>query len=457
MDTTDWTVLAVFVYCLTAAVVAFHAFVLRRASIFEPIGQYLVFVSLFTLPLPVRACITLEIEGDVTPHLPALVPYLPVSVLLTAASLPLFSIAYYGSWARRVARVLPVPTPPRRDRSGWAFLGLTAFSLYLIYELTQEAGGLLAFLLLGYGSTEETFGRGYLAIGFPWLFVGSLFLFMRYLRRHTFADALLFGVALLGVLSVQFVTGNRAMLVYILLVTLILVHYCVRRLRWYFLVPFGLVAFLGLNLLGAVRGSNYEDLGAFVEHSASSAERITPDNSEGFFYTLTTGEFVVPFETLPQMIDTIGVSENPLFGLSYWRAPLYLVPSVLFPDRPSSVAKWYMDEFYGGGYGLNEGRQFFFLAEAYLNFGPAGILMLALLWGCAWGVLHQWLLRSNLEASAVLIYALLVGYMFRGIAGDFSSLIAGATQQSLVAALLGLAIAGARWRSRLSRGREVIA
>jgi hypothetical protein len=446
MEATDWTLLATLVYVLVAVAVAAYAFGLRKASIFEPIGQYILFVSLFTLPLPIRVCFTLEIEGNVTPHLLTLLPYMPLSVALAALSLPLFAMGYYGSLARRAADRLPLPILRGADHSRLAFLVLAMFSLFLIYRLTEEAGGLLPFLLLGYGSTEETFGRGHLAIGFPWLFVAALLLLHRYARGRKSMDAALFAAALLVVIVIQLLTGNRSMLMYIVIATLVFAHYGVRRLRWRFLVPLIALVFAALNLLGTLRSSNYESVADFIQRSTDTAERVTSDDKAGFFYTLTIGEFVVPFETLPQMVRTIGVSDMPWLGLSYVRAPLYMIPSVIYPDRPLALANWYMKRFYGDGYGLNEGRQFFFLAEAYMNFAVAGIVVVALGWGWFWGVLHRWMLRSSGSPSAVLIYALAVAFMFRCIAGDFSTLLVGLTQQSLVAALIGLAIAGARWR-----------
>jgi hypothetical protein len=247
------------------------------------------------------------------------------------------------------------------------------------------------------------------------------------------------------VLVIQFLTGNRSMLLYIGLVILIFINYGIRRLHWSFLVPLGVTAFLLLNLVGLMRSSNYASIGEFIEKSSTSAEQATEQDAHGLFYTLTIGEFVVPFETLPQMVRTVGISDPPWLGLTYLRAPLYVIPSAIFPDRPLPLANWYMQQFYGGGYGLNEGRQFFFLAEAYLNLMVVGVVLLALFWGWLWGLLHQWMKLSNGNPAVVLVYALVVGFMFRCIAGDFVSLLVGIPQQSLVAALIGLAISGVSW------------
>jgi hypothetical protein len=142
----------------------------------------------------------------------------------------------------------------------------------------------------------------------------------------------------------------------------------------------------------------------------------------------------------------VGISDTPWYGVSVLRTPLYLIPGAIFPDRPLPLANWYMRRFYGGGYGLNEGRAFFFLAEGYLNFMFAGVVLVALLWGFGWGALHRWMTSHSGNPFVVMIYALAVGFIFRAIAGDVSTILIGMTQQSLVAAVLGLAITGARWR-----------
>ena len=133
------------------------------------------------------------------------------------------------------------------------------------------------------------------------------------------------------------------------------------------------------------------------------------------------------------MIRTIGVTEWPWMGWSYLRAPVYFIPSVIFSDRPLPLANWYVENYYGGGYGLNEGRQFYFLAEAYLNFGPIGVLLNGAIWGVLWGALHNWMLRGHDRYGTVAIYALSVGYMYRCISGDLVTLLVGIPQQSISA------------------------
>ena len=453
MDTRDWIGLSVIFYVAVAAATAWYAFWVRRASVFEPIGQYLAFVSLFALPLPVRALITMDIEGNVSPFLPEFAPYLPLALVLTALAFPVFAVGYYSAFARRLGERVPMLADGGVRGTGWGAITLVVVSALLIYLLTEEIGGLLEFLLLGYKSTEATFGRGYLAVGFPWLIVAMVLFLERYKIGGWWIDLLAF-LALLGAnLAIHIVTGNRAMLMYMAIVTVVFLNFRIRKLSLPWLVPVALAGFVALNVIGALRNSNYDSLGDFFEKSLTSAERVGVDDNEGLFYTLTIGEFVVPFETLPQLIRTIGVTDWPWVGLTFLRAPVYLVPGAIYADRPLALGNWYMERFYGGGHGLNEGRAFFFLAEGYLNFGPIGVAFVAAAWGLLWGALHRWMVLGRERFGTVLVYALLVGFMFRCIAGELTTLLVGTTQQSLAAVALVLLVARLFGKKRVAHLR----
>lgn len=439
MDPQSWTLLAVVFYLCVLALLSLYVFALRRSSVFEPVSLFLFFVTLFALPLPARYCLTTEIEGNVSPYLPEFAPYLAISLALTAIALIVFVLTYYSRWAHKLGDRIPLLRERSVRGTGvgiWALVGLSAL---LIYLLTEPLGGVIAFLLLGYNSSAETFGRGYFAVGFPWLVVATLALLDRFAVTRRWLDAGL-GLALLAMnLAIFAVTGNRAMMMYLVMALLIFFNFRIRRISLSMLLPVTFAGFLALNVMGALRGSNYESLDAFNAKTFASSD--AGQDKEKFFYTLTIGEFVVPFETLPQMVRTIGVTEMPWFGVSFLRAPVYMIPSFILPDRPLPLSNWYMEKFYGGGFGLNEGRQFFFLSEGYLNFGPLGVLLVAAVWGVGWGALHRWMQRGRDRFGTVLIYALLTAFMFRCIAGDVVSLTVGTTQQSLAAVWLILVVA----------------
>jgi hypothetical protein len=455
MDNAGWILISVTFFVCTLALLAYYVLGIRRSSVFEPVSLFLFFVTLFTLPLPVRYCLTQVIEGNVSPYLEQFASFIAVSVILTAISLITFVGAYYSSWAARLGRSIPA----LRDRSvrgtGVGILTLVAISAMLIYFLTESLGGIVAFLLLGYKSSEETFGRGYLAVGFPWLVVATLALFDRYAVTRRVPDLLLGSTMLLVNLVVFGITGNRAMLMYLAVSVMVFVNFRIRKISLSVLVPIAIAGFVVLNIMGTLRGSDYKNVEEFVEKTFTPSTSGDGQDRENFIYTLTIGEFVVPFETLPQVVRTIGVSEMPWLGASFVRAPIFLIPSFIYADRPPSIARWYMEKFYGGEGGINEGRQFFFLSEGYMNFGPLGVLLLAAVWGVLWGGLQGWMVRGRERFGTVLIYALLSAFMFRCIAGDFVTLLVGTTQQSLAAVLIILMVANMFYRGREPGGDAV--
>lgn len=456
-DTNVWLALAVAAYGIVAVGLVLYVLGVRRASLFDPLLQCVVFISLFTLPLPLRALTSDIIEGDVTEHLPQLKPFLAISVVYAAVGLICLAVAYYSRVAVALGRAFPHPPVVRRPRVYSTTLLLGAFSLFLLAVLAREVGGLVAFVLLGYNSSAETFGRGYLAIGFPWLFVAGMFPLYRYalLRRRT--DLFVAGAFMVGLAAVQLLLGNRSVVMYMGLTIAFFVHYAVRPLPARVLIPLAFAGFVFLNIVGFLRGSKYQSFSDLVTRSAAAVGGLQQSNDldHRWFYTLTTGEFVVPFETLPEMVRSVGTRVPPTLGTTFLRAPLFMVPSVIYPDRPLPLTNWYMAKFYGSGFGLNEGRAFFFMSEGYLNFGPAGIILLLFAWGAFWGAVREYVRLANGNPGSALLAALSVAFIFRAVAGDFVSLLIGLPEQSLSCAVIGLALMtgfGAWYRYRPQAG-----
>lgn len=433
--------LSICFFLCTTLFASLYAWRVKGSHFTEPIYQFLFFYVLFVLPLPLRTYVTMQPEGDVTEHLPLLAPFLPWAVTLCTVGLPLFVWGYYSQFSLKISVRVPRPSTGRHSRL--AFVGLAIVSFFLLTLLARNEGSLIDFVLLGYGSTVETFGKGYLAVGFPWLWVASFFLLYRYSIEKQKGDLLWFaGVSALNLLM-SFLMGNRGIIVYFGIALWLFWHHAVRPISMRKLVLLGAVAFLSMNLVGMVRGSNFESVSDFLGKTTEAYSK-SKESQDAFFYTLTTGEFVVPFETLPQMIRSVGSTVSPQLGLTYLRAPLFWIPGALYPSRPLPLANWYMKEFYGSGLGLNESRSFFFLSEAYLNFGTLGVLATMLIWGLFLGMCRNYVRQSRGEPGVVLIYAFTVAFIFRGIAGDFVTIFVGLPEQVLSAAILGLWITNGR-------------
>jgi hypothetical protein len=105
-----------------------------------------------------------------------------------------------------------------------------------------------------------------------------------------------------------------------------------------------------------------------------------------------------------------------------------------------------MDAFYGQDPNTYVGRQFFFLSESYLNFGPFGIPILMYFWGLLAGIVWRYQAGSLGNPAVALIYALIISFFFLAIAGDFSTLFVGLASQFLCPAVIGLRLCSGRGR-----------
>jgi hypothetical protein len=271
-----------------------------------------------------------------------------------------------------------------------------------------------------------------------------MFLLCRYVAYRQRRDLIFFVVVSLTLATFELIMGRRGEVMHMLVTTLIFWHYTIRRVSFKVVALVGVITFVFLNEYGMVRSSRYESLSEFAQRSSDNFGALRNDGgtTEAAVYTLTGGEFAVPFETFPQMIKSVGADFFPKFGMTYLRSPLFFIPSTLFPGRPEPMANWYMKQFYGSGWGFNEGRAFYFLSEGYLNFGPAGPLGVMLLWGVLLGAVHHYMRISKGEPGAALLFALSLAFMPAAIAGDFSSVLVGLTENYLMAAIFGIWLTG---------------
>jgi hypothetical protein len=447
-------VFSVLVFGITLAIALWYLFWVKKASVFDPAPVFLAFYALFVMPLPLRLCFTQEVAGDISDQLPTFASYVPFAVLLCTAGIFLFLWAYFFPLNAKLAAHLPIPAEPQRakyfkplfsfDKTRFAAISICLLSLFLISRLT--AGGILAFLLLGYNSSEIMFGKGYLAVGIPWFFVGSTLFLYRYSVKKSGLDLLVFGILLLLQAAALLLLGERGSILNYVLIILVFWHFAVHKIRFTRLAVVTIILYLGLNLVSFARQSNYESLEAFA---ASTTEALTrsAQGEESTFYTLTSGEFAVPFETFPQIIRKFGSDAVPCrWGLTYLESSLQFIPQAIFPNRPPALGHWYMETFYGTGWTQNVGRQFFFLAEGYMNFGPFGVFIAMSFWGLFLGILHQYRRLNPGNPGVALFYAISVAFIFRCISGDSASMIVGLPEQFLLLTALALWYSsGFRW------------
>jgi hypothetical protein len=334
---------------------------------------------LYVLPLSVRSFFGMPAEGNISSYFTEFEPYLPAAVGYTAAFN--FSLAWFVSMqdapytAPEEARDEPGLRP-----SGWvAALTMTAIAIGMLGVLARDLGGITSLILEGYRVTEHFIGRGYLAVGFEWIVaLGVLCYAAASLSGDPKRRLLAIGVN--GVIACAFlIMARRATLVEHVGALLLIHHYAVAKFKVWQLVAILAVGFMSLNLIGLLRGDSYDDFTDMKSSLTTRATNLAEEDetwSEQLTYTLTTGNFAVPFETLPQIIRTFGEAYVLGFGKYTLGTLSLIVPLPLWPDRPLPLSNWYVEEFYGIT-ALNEGRQLYFLTESFMDFGAAGFIVVA--------------------------------------------------------------------------------
>ncbi len=376
--------------------------------------SFVIILLLYCIPLPLAVILGSE-GGDISENLETFSSWLPESLFFTSLFLITFTLVFrYLDRGKAYQTTFRLPSLLEKKKFVFLWIFLFLLSIFLLQWLAKDVGGIFSLVLSGYRVTELLVGQGHFAIAFEWL-VALIILLMCYSIAAKSRSLLCVSICLAAIeIAMLAIMGRRAMLV----VVMFTLSYVAIEAGWIkkpkkLLLP-GLVLFLVLNWLGLVRGESYSDLsqlfGVLIEKTASLAE--AEELLVGLFYTLTHGNFVVPFETLPQIISHLDRTQDYWLGSTVPRSLLLLIPNFLVPERPLPLANWYMSEFYGGA-PLNEGRQFFFLGEAYLNFGWFG----AVIWGSM--TASFWHLFSRPQKGEIRYWNLALRALFFGSALNF--------------------------------------
>lgn len=378
---------------------------------------FLMVVALYVLPLSLRSMFTLNVEGDISPQINLFVDYIPISLIMCGCFNISFAIFYntkspklhlhYGAASRGLSML-----------EFHFFFLLLMISLWMLSQLGRQVGGIINLVLVGYNVTALFVDAGHYAVAFDWLITLAIVLLFSALisrSRHQLYSA----ITMITILSaVFFIMGRRSSIVVLLGASLYAYHVAYKPVSFMKFLLIVLALFFLMNFIGLVRGESYSDLGSIIGTVSKQNERLAND-SPGMFYVLTTGNFAVPFETMPQVVRSIGEKYMPGLGMYSLRSLTLIVPHGIWPDRPLALSNWYMEAFYGAT-SKNEGKQFFFLSEAFMNFGPFGMII--------WGALTAWILKffahlatySHRDALIGTLVAIFIASLLNFVASDLA-------------------------------------
>lgn len=409
------------------SVAAFFFLLIARKKPKELDGFYYIIPSIFiltemlyVLPLAIRANLNLNLDSNLSPYYVEFVEFIPFATALAAIFNFIFAF-FYTHLSERKWKATVVQSFSRGTIPWPALIVLLTVSLLMIQQLASEFGGLLSYILLGYKVTETFAGASQYAIGFDWVIVSSIVvLYTGYAQKSK--KIIFIGALLVSVLVVVFaIMGRRGVLVVLVAAALGGYHVSVKKIPFWALLAVGTLCFLALNLIGLTRGESYQDVGQifgiFADRRSSAAE-----SGISLFYTLTEGNFAIPFETFPQIIRSLGERFSLGFGEYSFRALLFVVPSFLWEDRPLPLSNWYVQIFYGESQ-MNIGRQFFILTAPYMDWGIVGMPI----FGVFMAFLFRFVARLAAQKKSDPIFAtgvlMFLGNMLNLVANDFLAFV----------------------------------
>lgn len=345
-----------------------------------------IFLNLmYVLPLSIFCLMGLEIRGDISPSLYSFSEYIPCALLLESLFLLIFSFIYKRFSSINLGYCKPTPK---------FFLPKTIFNFVLaaqiclifclIFSLFEVVGGASKFLQKGYSVTTYFIGNGSYVIALDWLISLTIItLAYSYYQKSRFFVWSVFLIILLETLFFLFLSRRGSLIV--LLGGAFITYYFSRskRMSNILIFTYAITGYLLMNIISFTRGLKNLDFGINFFHTFfyNFKKSLFNENMD-VFYGLTSGNFSVPFETLPQIIK--GIHEGKIyfqFGKTLLDSLTLLIPSFLWHERPLPIANWYFHEFYDSSAPMNIGRQFFFLSDSYLNFGFLGVII----WGLVYG------------------------------------------------------------------------
>ncbi|ADU38846.1 O-antigen polymerase [Variovorax paradoxus] len=325
---------------------------------------------LYVLPLAIRASLNIDFDPGLSPYYAEFVEFIPFATVLAAIFNLVFAF-FYTHLSEGKNKFVELPISSYRTVPWPALILLLVASLLMIQQLASEFGGLMNYILMGYKVTETFAGASQYVIGFDWIVVCAIVvLYTGYTQKNK--KLILLGAFFVSVLIVVFaIMGRRAVLVILTAASLGGYHVMIKKIPFPVLLVVGFLGFLTLNLVGITRGESYQEIGQIFEILADRKKSAT-ENDVSIFYTLTDGNFAIPFETFPQIIRSLGERFSLGFGSYSFRAILFVIPSFLWESRPLPLSNWYVQIFYGESQ-MNIGRQFFILTAPYMDFGMLGI------------------------------------------------------------------------------------
>lgn len=308
----------------------------------------------------------------------------------------------------------------------WAGLGLLAASALAFVLLVAAVGNILAYsrteIFAGVGDTR---GLGFLLMVLP-----SAVILLVCTARGGVQQALTFLLAGAGFLAIMFL-GERSAALFPMLVGLVVWRKLGRR------IPIPVIVGVLVAVLAVVPAVRHlRDVGPY--------SKITSQDVAASFKGAQAGDAFLELGSmhgvLAYVLKWVPAEEPYRYGMTYLRALPGAIPNIGFKPaqsersimsggavdttaraREMSPADWYIYRINRWMFDTGGGGGFSFIAEAYLNFGLAGVIVVMLIVGLLLGGLDQRNLRH--EPRLLVLAVIAMWPLLKIVRNDFDNFV----------------------------------
>lgn len=365
-------------FLITTILIFFYDRIKYKRVWYDPLYFFLSFMLLYVSPLSLRYIYQLPIKGNVTPYFYDIAEVFPYSLILTNIAVFVFYITYLLSPTFQWQKYRLI----NHNQHNYTILNKISYVVFLLGLLVlflsaQSFGGIKKLLSMGYSVTTVLSQQPIISFTINIMISASFLMMTTYAisrKKHHFLSSLLMIVPCFIMLIIM---SRRAELIVWTTTYILFYSLSIKPIQFKLILPLLLMGFITLNILGLSR------ICYTYKNNMPLIQCVVQENKKvGTFYTLTTGQFSVPYETLPVLMK---FNNEPLrYGSTLTDIVVQWIPRAIYPEKDYGIAVWYYHEFYDKYAPPNVGRTFFFLSEGYLNFGVIGIFIWAALWGLFW-------------------------------------------------------------------------
>ena len=323
--------------------------------------------------------------------------------------------------------------------SKWVLYISLIFSVILYFIYLHKLGGIASYLsakrlfIYKHNQGLGIYGVGILILKAVWILFIAKFLMNYYSTGHKkridkvrllwFILLNLLGLILFIVFNLAI--GDRRVLLG-LIVSLVGILYLYRFVSNRVIVVIGLVLLIFFQVFSKLRHLS-NNPGKMIEFAKNKWQIEWLDLSSGE----SAGHYIV-FNDILKNKEKL----DKMYGLTYIKAPLIIVPKFVYPDRYQGLSYWFVNKFYPGTAKRGGGFAFSIVAEAYLNFGFLGTFFIGLIFGIIFARIWIVTMFKYKTALSQTIYMLLLLFIITLPRADFSAIL----KESTISIFLPLAV-----------------